>query len=675
MKVEIIMKNKMKILSPAGDMLSIKMAVYNGADEVYLGLKNFNARNNIEGFDITTLKNAVDFAHIYGVKVHLAINILFTDSELQPALDILIDAYNLGVDAFIIQDLGLMALVHKHYPQIELHASTQMGIHNLEGVQYLSQFGVKRVVLARETPLSEIKRIKQYSDVELEYFAQGALCVCFSGNCYLSSYECNASGNRGKCKQLCRLPYTLTHNGKDIKSGYLLSAKDFCMIDKLDILCNAGIDAIKIEGRARRPYYVASTTHEYRKAIDGKDYQMQNIKLAFNRLYTHGYFDGNSNIISPYNNHIGIFAGIINKVNYGKKFNEFCFKSKLDISPKSTLKLFADDMEKCTISPYDIKHEKDLYKVTTTQNISVNDKIYLLSDNKSEELATNHIVKRKINIDLELKENAPIYAKTNVLGQNITINGDICQVAQNQPISLKNIKESFEKSDYFEPYLTVKMDNVFLPIKQLNEFRRKVYEKVINILTSTHTPLEKVKIDLHDNVKSFENFEIVKDTNSNFKNKNVIYSPSEYTLSDIQHFCDKCKKQGRVPFLNTPNFLLESDITLLRDIIENTGIGIVSNNYCTLLLSNNVIVGSGLNIYNHESANTIGYPYFVAESNIAKRVKMPYMTLRHCPMKEHLNCDCNTCKYDDGFVYTMQSGKIMKLRRIKMSSCTFYLED
>ncbi len=675
MKVEFIMKNKMKLLSPAGDMLSLKMAVYNGADEVYLGLKNFNARNNIEGFDLTTLKSAVDFAHIYGVKVHLAINILFTDSELQSALDTLIEAYNLGVDAFIIQDLGLMALVHKYYPQIELHASTQMGIHNLEGVQYLSQFGVKRVVLARETPISEIKRIKQNSNVELEYFAQGALCVCFSGNCYLSSYECNASGNRGKCKQLCRLPYTLTHNGKDIKSGYLLSAKDFCMIDKLDMLSNAGIDAIKIEGRARRPYYVASTTREYRKALDGKNYDMQNIMLAFNRLYTHGYFDGNGGIISPYNNHIGIFAGTINKVNYGKKFNEFYFKSKLDISPKSTLKLFADGVEKCTISPYDIKHDKDTYKVTTTQNISVNDKICLLSDNKSEELTTKDITKRKIHLDITLRENTPICAKVDIMGQTIVTTGDICQVAQKQPISLKNIQECFDKSEYFDPVLSLDLGNVFMPIKQLNEFRRTVYDKVIKALTEPPTPLEKIKIDLHNSVKSFEDFEFVKDTNSKFESKNIIYSPSQYTLSDIQKFCDKCKKQNRTPYLNTPNFLLESDISLLKDIIDKTSIAVVANNYCTLTLSNNVIAGSGLNIFNHTSADIIGKPYLVAESDMAKKVKMPYMTLRHCPMKEHLNCDCSTCKYDSSFAYTMQSGKTMKLRRIKMSSCTFYLED
>ena len=202
----------MKILSPAGNFESLKMAIFNGADEVYLGINNFNARNNIDGFTKETLEQAVDFAHIYSVKVNLAINILFADDELQDALDTVIDAYNKGVDSFIIQDLGLANILHENYPEIEIHASTQMGIHNLEGVKAIEKFGFKRVVLARETPLDEIKRIRDNTNIEIEYFAQGALCVSFSGNCYLSSYLCDASGNRGKCKQLCRLPYTFEFN-------------------------------------------------------------------------------------------------------------------------------------------------------------------------------------------------------------------------------------------------------------------------------------------------------------------------------------------------------------------------------------------------------------------------------------------------------------------------------
>ena len=161
----------MKILSPAGDFESLKVAVSAGADEVYLGVKNFNARN-IEAFSLETLKQAVDYAHIFGVKVSLTVNILFSDEEMQLALDLIVDAYNLGVDSFIIQDVGLMSLVHKNYPQIEIHASTQMGLHNLEGVKALSDLGYSRIVLSRETSLEEIKRISDNTNVEIEYFCQ-----------------------------------------------------------------------------------------------------------------------------------------------------------------------------------------------------------------------------------------------------------------------------------------------------------------------------------------------------------------------------------------------------------------------------------------------------------------------------------------------------------------------
>lgn len=275
----------MKILSPAGNFESLKMAVYNGADEVYLGIDDFNARN-IQGFTIDSLKEAVDFAHIFGVRVFLAINILFSDQEFLSAIKTVVDAYNLGVDAFIIQDLGLASYIHENYPRIELHASTQMGIHNLEGVRYIEQFGFKRVVLSRETPLEEIKRIRDNSSIEIEYFVQGALCVSFSGNCYLSSYTCNASGNRGKCKQLCRLPYTLRFKGKALNKGYLLSAKDFNMTKRLLDLEKAGVTSLKIEGRARRPYYVATATREYFNALNKKSANQENLALAFTRGYT-----------------------------------------------------------------------------------------------------------------------------------------------------------------------------------------------------------------------------------------------------------------------------------------------------------------------------------------------------------------------------------------------------
>lgn len=668
----------MKILSPAGNFESLKRAVFNGADEVYLGINDFNARNNIDGFTLTTLKEAVDFAHVYKVKVLLAINILFSDNEIQKALDTIIDAYNIGIDAFIIQDLGLAHLVHDKYPEIELHASTQMGIHNLEGVKEIEKYGFRRVVLARETPLSEIKRIKENSSVEIEYFAQGALCVAFSGNCYLSSYLHNASGNRGKCKQLCRLPYTLQKDGRDIKTGYLLSAKDFNMIDRLDDLKKAGVDVLKIEGRARRPEYVGIVTREYYNALNKKDVKKDNISLAFNRKFTAGYFDGNGNIISNYNNHIGINIGKIDKVNIGKNFNEIIISSKRELYPKSTFKTFKNDVEQNTFTAYDLKEiSKGKYRITTTQKISVGDEVHLILDSRLEDEIQKMYKKQKINIKLFAQVGKPIKCVVEWENKKWEVLGETCESAIKQPLTKEELINNFSKSDIFIPNIDfVLFDYVFLTKQKLNDFRRKLYETTFeNIAKSYHHNLQKIKLKNNYTIKRPEGFEIIEKPDQKTNCNNIIYSPEVYDLEDIKTLKTRCEKLKKVLYLDTPNFALENDINLLKNIISNTQIPIIANNYYALSLTKNYVVGPGLNVYNSFTAKLYDKPVFTAESPISTRINYPYMTLRHCPIKSHMSCDCKNCKYGENYTYKMESGKTMKLKRKKLSTCTFYLTD
>ena len=667
----------MKILSPAGNFESLKMAVFNGADEVYLGINEFNARNNIDGFNINNLSEAVDFAHIYGVKVYLAINILFANSELKSALETLINAYNVGVDAFIIQDLALAKLTHENYPEIEIHASTQMGIHNLEGVKAIEPFGFKRVVLSRETPLSEIKRIKQNSSMEIEYFAQGALCVAFSGNCYLSSYLYNASGNRGRCKQLCRLPYSLLKNGKVLKTGYLLSAKDFNTINILDKLEEAGVDAIKIEGRARRPFYVATATRAYYNALNNKPINHNNLKLGFNRNYTEGYFNGNHNIISSYHNHIGINVGKVTRVNTGKRFNEVWFTSNQEISPKSTLKLFYDDKESNTISAFDLTKSNNGYRLTTTQNVKVGSLVNLIVDAKLEEDVLNFSKKQPLHIEIIAEQNKPIKAIIKLNNHKYEVTGEIAQPALKQPVTLNDLTINFLKSDLFDVDVTaLKLDNIFMPKQQLNEFRRQVLEYAFNKITKPYKHnLEVVDFKNDYNVIKFTDFEIVENINDKFTKQNIIYSPSFYELNDIIKFKTKCEKLNKTPLLDTPNFALEADIELLTNIINKTNITIVANNYYALTFNTNIVIGAGLNVYNNITASIFNLPTIVAEGNVSTKINFPYMTLRHCPLKNHLGANCNNCPYASGYTYKMESGKELKLKRKKLSTCTFYLTD
>lgn len=663
----------MKLLSPAGDFESLKMAVFYGADEVYLGVKDFNARN-IEGFSLTSLREAVDFAHVYGVKVHLAVNILFSNSELQSALDLVVDAYNLGVDAFIIQDLGLASLISKNYPEICIHASTQMGLHNLEGVQFAKKLGFSRVVLARETPLDEIKRIKQNCDIEIEYFAQGALCVSFSGNCYLSSYLCGASGNRGKCKQLCRLPYKFFEGNKKLAEGYLLSAKDFCMADRLQELKDAGVDAIKIEGRARRPYYVAVATREYRNALDGKPADLSELKLAYNRDFTPGYFDGNGNIISNYKNHIGVQIGKITKVVRGKNFNEIFISSRQKIAPKSTIKTFDGFVEKNTLTLFDIKEvEKNLYRATTTQNVENGLDVNLIIDASKNDVE-NFTRKIKINLKIQAVAGKNLRAEFVLNNKTYIVEGDKCEEAQNQPLNQDEIINNFSKNVFFSPTVFVQTQNAFLTKAQLNNFRRNVYEKITQILTQNNNKkLYKTKIDVNVETKAFEDFEITENSSEIYHNKNVIYSPEIYEIDDIKNFVSNCKKQNKIPYLDTPNSSLEKDVKLLQNIIEKTQTNIIANNYYALAFKTQIVAGWGLNVFNNISANVLGVPTVGAECEVFPKMQAPFMTLRHCPMKSNMGANCSNCPYHEGFSYQMENGKKMFLKRKKLCSCTFYL--
>ena len=283
----------LELLSPAGSMDALRAAVQNGADAVYLGLNAFNARRGAKNFTLEELQEAVPYCHVRGVQVHLALNILVSDREMLAASDVIRAAARLGVDAFIVQDLGLVQLIRQLAPSIPIHASTQMSIHSLEGVLEAAQMGVSRVVLARELPREEIAFICRNSPVEIEVFAHGALCMCYSGQCYLSSVIGRRSGNRGQCAQPCRMPYGF---GRFEETRYPLSLKDSCLVEYLSELRAMGVRSLKLEGRMKRPEYVAVVTRIYRAVLDGRpvtEEDLSQLETIFSRQgFTQGYYLG-----------------------------------------------------------------------------------------------------------------------------------------------------------------------------------------------------------------------------------------------------------------------------------------------------------------------------------------------------------------------------------------------
>lgn len=282
---------KIEILAPAGGRESVEAAVRCGADAVYLGTKVLNARRNAANFDGQSLEDTVKYCHERDVRVHLTVNTLIYDSEISQAVSVIQEACRVGVDAVIVQDMGIASLCRKICPELPMHASTQMAVHNLEGALKAQELGFSRVVLAREMTKEEIRRVTENCSVETEIFVHGALCMCVSGQCYLSAVIGERSGNRGLCAQPCRLPHKVCGSRG---SDYALSLKDLCLIPHMEELGSLGVTSLKIEGRMKRPEYVAAAVSACCIARDGGNPNLEQLKAVFSRSgFTDGYFTGN----------------------------------------------------------------------------------------------------------------------------------------------------------------------------------------------------------------------------------------------------------------------------------------------------------------------------------------------------------------------------------------------
>ena len=316
---------KPELLAPAGNMDAFLAAIEAGADAIYIGGYTFGARAFANNFSDDEIIKCINYAHLYGVKVYITVNTIVYEKEVDLFLNYIDFLHRNNVDAIIIQDLGMLDLVRKVYPNLELHASTQMHIHNLNGVLNLQKWGAKRVVMARETSYEKLKEIKKHTSIELEVFVHGALCVSYSGQCLMSSLIGGRSGNRGKCAGTCRQQYNLIDgNGKEYnEDSYLLSTRDLNTLEDIGKLIELGIDSFKIEGRMKRAEYVYLVVSIYRKAIDNylkyketriTENDILELKKIYNRRFTKGYLFNDKNIMNTYRpNHLGIKIGKVIK--------------------------------------------------------------------------------------------------------------------------------------------------------------------------------------------------------------------------------------------------------------------------------------------------------------------------------------------------------------------------
>ena len=576
-----------ELLAPVGSMEHLKIAINAGASSVYLSGKNYGARKFAKNFTLNEIAEAVKLAHIHNVRVYITVNTLIKESELESVLNYLNELYAIGVDAVLIQDLGLIELINKYIPKLKIHASTQLTCENQRKLDYLESKNVKRVVLPREMRKEEIKNLK--TNMELEIFAHGALCYSYSGQCLMSSFKGGRSGNRGTCAQPCRQLYKL-HNKKD----YYLSPKDLCLYDELKEISELNIKCIKIEGRMRSKEYLAVVISEYRKALNklksNKTSKSENLNLVFNRGFTKGLF-ANSYQRSIRPGHLGLKIGEVIKV----KNSQIAIKINDNISTipqKGDGLLFikkSDDygMEisqnpiVTTLNHFNknrLKQIKDLTrqnKVLIIKKVRQNKKInfnlensdvYLTKRNslaklvKEIENKKSSFVKSRLILTFSLKNKYPHLKGRLTLANHKEVTSEVTgsvkfETPLKRNVTAETIKKQLSKLDNYPFQITqINMNydgSLFIPIKEINKIRRE-------LLNSLKEEIHK----LYKNKKEKINYKL-----SPIKRKNRI-TLSYYTnnLDDLE-FIDGVKRVYlEIPPNNSINFM----VNFLKKALELT---------------------------------------------------------------------------------------------------------
>lgn len=594
----------MEILSPVGNISALYAAARAGADAVYFGVGKFNARRNAENFTKDDLKTISSYCHIRGIKAYLALNTLISDEEMKDALSLVKAACEAGIDAIIINDTGLYETVRKAAPNMPLHASTQMTVHNIKGVKYLKDKGFSRVVLARENSLSDIKKIADYANknnIELEIFVQGAHCMCVSGQCLLSSVLGARSGNRGLCAQPCRLPFKVK-NG----NGYDLSLKDMNLFEYFDEFKKLNIASLKIEGRMKNDEYVAAATYSaycYKNDTADKENSLKMLQNVFSRSgFTDGYL-----------------------------------KDKVD---------------------------KDMFGIRSQEDIEKSKQI----KNSIHELYRRERQSVKVDLYAEFKENSQSKLTVFDGENKITVVDEIPEKAQNKPTTVEDIEDKLKKTGstpYFVNKTEIILDNnLFISGKIISTLKNKAFEQ----LSEIRGKIKPIPFYYNDEKICYENFEVqperficVHSVSQIPKNavSDVVFVPLSSDISKVKELID----QGFNIGIKTPVFFNELPISKLKEyksigveyaLMQNIGA------YRTLKEFGFIIVsGPNMNIFNSISLQNSPADYCTLSVEMSEKQiknlnsdkpkgiyaygKLPLMVFRNCPIKA--NNGCNNCNH------------------------------
>lgn len=656
---------KIELLAPAGNLEILKVAIQAGANAVYLAGKNFGARSFSQNFTNDEMIEAVHYAHLRNAKVYITVNTIVYNEEFNELKEYIHFLYTINVDALIIQDLGVLRWIRMTYPDFEIHASTQMNIYDQNGALQLKNSGVKRVVLARETPLHIAQEIVK-TGIEVEIFIHGALCFCASGNCLMSFAIGKRSGNRGKCAQPCRKKYILLEDGKQVtKASALLSMKDLNTISNMDEIIDSGVSSLKIEGRMKSKEYVYAVVKSYREIID-QYYQTKKIVVdpimnerllvTFNRGFTKGYlFQEKNRLITNINrvNHQGI---VIGKVIRGTR-NFIEIKLTKDLSLKDAIRITGVNeigfvVNKMFINGMDVKIAKagDIVKLFIQNSVKIGAIVVKTKDSQIERevisLLNQENVKEKIVAKLTIH-----YMEKPILelikdDVKVVVMGKIITEFSNKPMHTDFFCERLNKTKdtpFIFQKVIVDYDNqAYLSIKELNELRRNA--------------LEQLSKRINCNIKR-ENIPYYENPNTPTVSKNstieaIVHNKEQYAV---------CKELGIDVIYTDFESQLKNKNRLVNDLNE----GLVQN---LGNVSENSIISSYFNVVNHEAvlflmgkgankvylSNELEINQLKEFRDIAKRIdlgimvygKMDLMITKHCfisKAKGHMEKKCQEC--------------------------------
>lgn len=681
--------NKTEILAPVGNMDMLYAGIAAGADAFYLALDDFGARAYAENFTLENIEEVIAYIHYFDRKVFITMNTLIKDSEMDKAISYIERLYQYGVDGILIQDIGFYSIVKDQMPSLDFHASTQMAVRDFYGAKALMDLGFKRIVVARETPIEEIRKISKLP-CEKEVFVHGSLCVSYSGECLMSSYFGGRSANRGRCAGPCRQKYSLVNNGKTYGNDYYLNMKDLNVIDNIDELLELGIDCLKIEGRMKSPEYVYNSVVAYKQKVKGKSYDVEKLRDISNRGYTKGFIFGQKrDYILKEDDSKHRSVGVVELIS-----NKKSFTANSDLHKGDNLQVITDKDKKLPLTLTQNYKKGSIIFLDKYKDAKINSQILMLNaENIKDDLKNGLISYKSLPVSLyfegRLGQN-PELKMTYKEMKVVAYDENPIEPAQNLTLDEVSIRDNLDrfKDEIFKPVeIDIKIDEgIFLSKKTINKLRRDAVSLLKDEIAGKYkrNPVKIIKPKLAD--PSDKNQEKNIELMTNKVNPRLLRYFDKVYIKDYD-----IKYKDFDLYLNLDSHMDYEIDELIPYIKANSIEGVIFNNYRDLDFIEDfkkagikIRIGRYLNVMNSYAFDFYSAFAEKIESSVENTLeninenaqrygvealsfgRIELMNMVHCPFSTIKNCGlrgCQTCKFNESELVSINGDRMKLIRR------------